>query len=82
MDGGDTGGFDDAAWRAWRSQWFTTGLHAVEHRLASEAGTGTFAAAIFRTGGSARQRADGFKAVAAEPPMRRPAYWDHATTIA
>ena len=36
------GGFDDAAWRAWQIQWFGTGLAAVEARLASEAGTGTF----------------------------------------
>ena len=35
-------GFDDAAWRAWQVQWFGTGLAAVEQRLASEAGTGTF----------------------------------------
>lgn len=37
-----TGGFDDAAWRAWQIQWFTTGLQAVEQRLANEPGTGTF----------------------------------------
>ena len=37
-----TGGFDDAAWRAWQVQWFTTGLAAVEQRLASEAATGVF----------------------------------------
>ena len=36
-----TGGFDDAAWRAWQMQWFTTGLQAFEQRLASEPGTGT-----------------------------------------
>ncbi|MGC9269755.1 maleylacetoacetate isomerase [Acidiphilium sp.] len=36
------GGFDDAAWRAWQVHWFTTGLQAVEHRLASEAETGGF----------------------------------------
>ena len=35
-------GFDDAKWRAWQIQWFTTGLHAVEQRLATEPGTGTF----------------------------------------
>ena len=34
--------FDDAAWRAWQTQWFTTGLQAVEQRLASEPGTGSF----------------------------------------
>ena len=37
-----TSGFDDAAWRAWQVQWFGTGLAALEQRLASEAGTGTF----------------------------------------
>ena len=37
-----TGGFDDAAWRAWQTQWFTTGLQAFEQRLASEPGTGTY----------------------------------------
>ena len=37
-----TGGFDDAAWRAWQIQWFTTGLQAFEQRLASETGTGTY----------------------------------------
>ncbi len=37
-----TGGFDDAAWRAWQTQWFTTGLQAFEQRLASETGTGTY----------------------------------------
>ncbi len=35
-------GFDDAAWRAWQTQWFSTGLHAVERRLASESQTGEF----------------------------------------
>ncbi len=35
-------GFDDAAWRAWQIHWFTTGLQALEKRLVSEAGTGTF----------------------------------------
>ncbi len=34
--------FDDAAWRAWQMHWFTTGLQALEQRLASEPGTGTF----------------------------------------
>ncbi len=34
--------FDDAAWRAWQIHWFTTGLHAVEQRLASEPETGVF----------------------------------------
>lgn len=37
-----TGGFDDAAFRAWQIHWFTTGLAAVEQRLASESATGTF----------------------------------------
>lgn len=37
-----TGGFDDAAWRAWQIQWFGTGMAAVEQRLAGEAGTGRF----------------------------------------
>ena len=36
------GGFDDAAWRAWQIHWFSTGLAAVEQRLASESSTGTF----------------------------------------
>ena len=35
-------GFDDAAWRAWQTQWFGTGLAAVEQRLASESATGRF----------------------------------------
>lgn len=35
-------GFGDAAWRAWQTQWFSTGLHAVERRLASESQTGEF----------------------------------------
>jgi maleylacetoacetate isomerase len=35
-------GYDDAAWRAWQTYWFTTGLQAVEQRLASEASTGIF----------------------------------------
>lgn len=37
-----TGGFDDAAWRAWQVHWFTTGLQALEQRLVNEPGTGTF----------------------------------------
>ena len=37
-----TGGFDDAAWRAWQIHWFTTGLLALEQRLVSEPGTGIF----------------------------------------
>ena len=35
-------GFDDAAWRAWQTQWFSTGLRAMEQRLASESQTGRF----------------------------------------
>jgi len=35
-------GFDDAAWRAWQVQWFTTGMTAVEQRLASDAVPGKF----------------------------------------
>lgn len=38
----DTSNFDDAAWRAWQIHWFTTGLQAVEQRLATEPETGTF----------------------------------------
>ena len=37
-----TAGFDDAAWRAWQTHWVTTGLNAVEQRLASEAATGAY----------------------------------------
>lgn len=37
-----TNHFDDAAWRAWQIQWFTTGLQAFEHRLATEKETGLF----------------------------------------
>jgi maleylacetoacetate isomerase/maleylpyruvate isomerase len=37
-----TGGFDDAAWRAWQIHWFTMGLQALEQRLVNEPGTGTF----------------------------------------
>lgn len=36
------GNFDDAAWRAWQMHWFTTGLQALEQRLATEPQTGTF----------------------------------------
>jgi maleylacetoacetate isomerase/maleylpyruvate isomerase len=38
----ETGGFDAAAIRAWRVNWFTTGLQAFEQRLQTEAETGTF----------------------------------------
>lgn len=34
--------FDEGAWRAWQTHWFTTGLQAVEHRLAAEPETGIF----------------------------------------
>ena len=36
------GGFDGDAWRAWQIQWFTTGLTAVEQRLAQDPATGVF----------------------------------------
>lgn len=36
------GKFDDAAWRAWQIQWFTTGLQAMEQRLSADAETGRF----------------------------------------
>jgi maleylacetoacetate isomerase/maleylpyruvate isomerase len=36
------GGFDDAAWRAWQTNWFATGLNAVEQRLAADAATGAY----------------------------------------
>ena len=34
--------FDDAAWRAWQTHWFSSGLQALEQRLAGEAETGRF----------------------------------------
>ena len=34
--------FDDAAFRAWQIHWITTGLQAVEQRLASETATGAY----------------------------------------
>jgi hypothetical protein len=34
--------FDEGAWRAWQTHWFTTGLQAVEQRLTVERETGTF----------------------------------------
>ena len=37
-----TGGFDDAAWRAWQIHWFAAGLTALEQRLVSDPGTGIF----------------------------------------
>ena len=36
------GHFDDAAWRAWQTHWFGTGLQALEQRLANEPETGAF----------------------------------------
>lgn len=36
------GNFDEGAWRAWQTHWFTTGLQAVERRLTAERETGTF----------------------------------------
>ena len=41
--------FDDAAWRAWQTQWFTTGLQAVEQRLANEPQTGSYCHGEFAT---------------------------------
>jgi maleylacetoacetate isomerase len=38
----ETGGFDDAAWRAWQIRWLGAGLAAVEQRLAGAPETGTF----------------------------------------
>ena len=38
----EKGGFDAASWRGWQEHWFTTGLQAVEQRLAGEAETGLF----------------------------------------
>lgn len=38
----ESGGFDADAWRRWQVQWFTTGLQAVETRLAAEPETGRF----------------------------------------
>ena len=37
-----TAGFDDAAWRNWQTHWVTTGLQAVEKRLAADPETGIF----------------------------------------
>ena len=36
------GNFDDAAWRAWQTHWFGTGLQALEQRLANDPETGVF----------------------------------------
>lgn len=35
-------GFEPAQFKAWQTHWFTTGLQAVEQRLATEAQTGAF----------------------------------------
>ncbi len=35
-------GFDDARWRAWQIQWFSTGLAALEQRLGTESATGVY----------------------------------------
>ena len=36
------GNFDEAAWRAWQTHWFGTGLQALEQRLANDPETGVF----------------------------------------
>lgn len=36
------GKFDDAAWRNWQIHWFSSGLQALEKRLANEPETGVF----------------------------------------
>lgn len=38
----ETNGFDDAAWRAWQTKWFSTGLRAMEQRLGPDQETGRF----------------------------------------
>ena len=38
----ETAGFDPAAWKRWQTQWFTTGLQAVEARLTQDPGTGRY----------------------------------------
>ena len=35
-------GFDDPAWRAWQTEWFTAGLRALESRLAGDDATGRY----------------------------------------
>ena len=35
-------GFDDAAWRAWQTEWFTAGLQALETRLVNDNTTGRY----------------------------------------
>jgi maleylacetoacetate isomerase len=39
---GNGNGIDDAAWKTWQTHWFSTGLAALEQRLATEADTGDF----------------------------------------
>jgi glutathione S-transferase len=36
------GHFDEGAWRAWQTHWFTTGLQAVESRLQADPPTGVY----------------------------------------
>jgi maleylacetoacetate isomerase/maleylpyruvate isomerase len=36
------GGFDDAKWRAWQANWFSTGLAAYEERLTKEPDAGRY----------------------------------------
>lgn len=36
------GNFNEMAWRSWQIHWFSTGLRALEQRLANDAETGTF----------------------------------------
>ncbi|WP_428374721.1 maleylacetoacetate isomerase [Lichenicoccus sp.] len=38
----EAAGFDDAAWRAWQTAWFTRGLTDIEARLRDDPATGTF----------------------------------------
>ena len=38
----ETTGFDDAAWRAWQTAWFTRGFTDIEARLRDDSATGTF----------------------------------------
>jgi maleylacetoacetate isomerase len=37
-----TAKFDDVAWKAWQTQWFSTGLQALEVRLANDPLTGKY----------------------------------------
>ncbi len=38
----EAAGFDDAAWRAWQTQWFTRGFTDIEARLRDDPATGRF----------------------------------------